>query len=137
MSTNKRNGKKWTINEVLALQREYELLELSIQQIALKHKRSVGAILSKMQAEGIIDSWNKARGFDILEFNKIIHTDESDYEDDFNLTNVHNSNSDNCIKKLTERVYTLETNIKDIVYMVKKLTDNMSYSGQSISSYNV
>ena len=34
---NKRAGNKWTINEILQLQREYELLEWTIQQIAEKH----------------------------------------------------------------------------------------------------
>jgi hypothetical protein len=35
---NKRNGNKWTVNEVLTLQREYELLNMSIQEIALFQK---------------------------------------------------------------------------------------------------
>ena len=44
-----RNGNKWTVNELLSLQREYELLELDIQQIALKHKRTVRAILFRLE----------------------------------------------------------------------------------------
>ena len=59
-----RNGNKWTVNELLSLQREYELLEMDIQQIALKHKRSVRAILFRLETEGFIDCWNDARGFD-------------------------------------------------------------------------
>ena len=59
-----RSGKRWNINELLSLQREYELLEWSVQQIAEKHERTVEAILFKLEAEGFITSWNEARGFD-------------------------------------------------------------------------
>ena len=65
MITINRNGNKWTINEILSLQREYELLEWSVQQIAEKHQRSIIAILFKLHSEGFIDSWNDARGFDM------------------------------------------------------------------------
>jgi hypothetical protein len=64
----KRNGNKWTVNEVLALQREYELLEWTIHEISAKHKRSIGSILFKLTAEGFISSWNNARGFDIADY---------------------------------------------------------------------
>jgi len=53
----KRNGNKWTTNEILTLQREYELLEWSAQKIALKHKRSVKSILFKLHSEGISSSF--------------------------------------------------------------------------------
>ena len=59
----KRSGNKWTINEILSLQREYELLELTIQQIAQFHERSVEAILYKLQSEEFIDNWHDARGY--------------------------------------------------------------------------
>jgi hypothetical protein len=58
-----RYGNRWTVNEILALQREYELLEWSVQQIAEKHRRSVRAILCKLEVEGFIASWDEARGF--------------------------------------------------------------------------
>jgi hypothetical protein len=65
---NKRNGNKWTVNEVLTLQREYELLEWTIQEISAKHQRSIGSILFKLTAEGFIPSWNDARGFNIADY---------------------------------------------------------------------
>ena len=60
---NRRQGNKWTINELISLQREYELLELTVQEIAEKHQRSETAILYKLESEGLIESWNNARGF--------------------------------------------------------------------------
>lgn len=53
-----RNGYKWNINEILNLQREYELLELSLEDIALLHKRSVSAILYKLEAESLTRQTN-------------------------------------------------------------------------------
>jgi hypothetical protein len=50
-----RKGKTWTINECLQLQREYELLEWSIPEIALKHKRTPEAIMSKIIKEEFVD----------------------------------------------------------------------------------
>ena len=64
MHTYKRHGYRWSVNEMLSLQREYELLEWTIQQIAAKHQRSVNSILFKLEEEGFINSWNDARGFE-------------------------------------------------------------------------
>jgi hypothetical protein len=44
----KRSGFKWTVNEYLALQREHELLGLSIKQISIKHERSLDSIVFKL-----------------------------------------------------------------------------------------
>ena len=91
---NKRNGNKWAVNEVLALQREYELLEWTIQEISAKHERSIGSILFKLTAEGFIPSWNDARGFNIADYavsvlcqgalcdNDYDNDDDEDYADD-------------------------------------------------------
>ena len=47
----KRHGKKWTIPEELKLQREYELLQLPIEMIAIMHKRTVESIVAKLEKE--------------------------------------------------------------------------------------
>ena len=44
-----RSGNKWTIPELNALEREYELLELTVQEIAVRHKRSVLAIVVRLE----------------------------------------------------------------------------------------
>jgi hypothetical protein len=46
-----RHGYKWTVSELLSLQREYELLHLSIPKIAQIHNRSENAILAKIEHE--------------------------------------------------------------------------------------
>ena len=55
MSLVQRNGFPWSVNECLQLQREYELLELSIDEIATKHKRTPKAIMFKLDKEGFAD----------------------------------------------------------------------------------
>ena len=50
-----RSGFKWTVNESLRLEREYDLLKLSIEDIALLHQRTPYAIMYKLDDEGIAD----------------------------------------------------------------------------------
>jgi len=63
MSLPYRHNFKWNVNELLSLQREYELLEMTIQDIADKHERTVDAILYRLQQEEFIESWIDARGY--------------------------------------------------------------------------
>jgi hypothetical protein len=60
----KRNYFKWNINEVLRLQREYELLGMTIHEIAESHSRSGAAILCKLEREGFIENWALSRGIE-------------------------------------------------------------------------
>ena len=55
MTSYKRFRNRWTINECLQLQREFELLELSIDEIAERHQRSPNAIMFRLDHEGFAD----------------------------------------------------------------------------------
>jgi hypothetical protein len=55
MTSYKRRGFKWSINEILSLQREYELLKWDIETIAKKHERDPQAIMYKLDNEGFAD----------------------------------------------------------------------------------
>ena len=55
MNTHNRVGKRWSVNEILALQREFQLLEWSIDQIAEKHQRTPNGIMFKLDQEGFAD----------------------------------------------------------------------------------
>ena len=130
MNTNntneKRAGKRWTINEVLNLQREYELLELTIQKIAVRHKRTVESILFKLENEKFINNWNMARGID--EFNKsqqIYMSGEVSKEESCDVSEVD---------KLSERVWNLETSVSDIKGMVKNMFDKLVQENNKKSS---
>ena len=61
-----RFGKKWTIPELIALEREFDLLHLSVHDIAKLHKRTDSAIVSKLQSEGLIEIENNSFSYEVL-----------------------------------------------------------------------
>ena len=148
--TSRRQGNKWTINELLSLQREYELLELTVQEIANKHQRSETAILYKLESEGLIDSWNNARGFNSKEFennisltiNEHVDYDETeeqevggdDDDEEYQFDEGAESADDDIsedddeseVEKLAERVWSLETSVSEISSMVKNIYSMLS-----------
>ena len=81
MNTYNRNGNRWTVNELLSLQREYELLEWTVGQISEKHQRSVEAILFRLESEGFINSWNDARGFNNQQYQNSCLSDANNNEE--------------------------------------------------------
>ena len=140
MTAYKRGGNKWTVNELLSLQREYELLEMTIQQIADKHERSVTAILFKLETEGFIDAWNSARGFDILEYQRTMDGDDCDGEDCCDDADCCDGDSeseadtDEYVDGIVNRVLRLETDVKEIGYMVTHMFNNMVSAKQTTLS---
>ena len=52
----KRHGNKWNVNELIALQREFELLNMSVQEIATKHQRTEDSILYRIEQEGFVNN---------------------------------------------------------------------------------
>lgn len=126
MQTYKRNGNKWSVNELLKLQREYELLELSIQDIAVKHQRTVQSILYKLEAEGFIESWNEARGIHEWRSENKYDDDIEDIGEQLTQNNTEfASNESTEIDDLSERVWSLETSVGEIRTMVKQMFDKM------------
>jgi len=155
MNTYNRNGNRWTVNELLSLQREYELLEWTVVQIAEKHQRSVEAILFRLESEGFINSWNDARGFNTQQYQNsclsdannneeislVLDEDEdeesvdadcagedSEYFDDGSDEEDDDMSIDDVqseVDNLNERVFNLETSVKDISSMVRQMFDNM------------
>ena len=147
---NRRRGNKWTINELISLQREYELLELTVQEIAEKHQRTETAILYKLESEGLIESWNNARGFVSDDYQNSVNSannEQVDYDesqdveeqvggddDDEEYQFVEDAESDDDeisddeseVEKLTERVWSLETSVSEISSMVKNIYSMLS-----------
>jgi hypothetical protein len=146
MLANRRQGNTWTVTELISLEREYELLELTVQQIADRHQRSETSILYKLESEGLIDTWNDARGFNSEDYQKNASfttkevceddyddqvcggdDDDEDYqyvEDDVSDDDISDDESD--VEKLTERVWSLETSVGEISSMVKNIYSILS-----------
>lgn len=130
-----RSGNKWTVNELLSLQREYELLEMSIQQIAAKHERSITAILFKLETEGFIDAWNSARGFDILEYQRTMDGDDCcDGADCCDDDSESDADDDEYVDGIVDRVLRLETDVKEMRFMVTHMFNNMVATKQTTQS---
>uniref|UniRef100_A0A6C0EJC1 Uncharacterized protein n=1 Tax=viral metagenome TaxID=1070528 RepID=A0A6C0EJC1_9ZZZZ len=92
---NRRNRYKWSVNEILSLQREYELQELTIQEIAFLHRRSAFAILHKLEKEQIINNFNEARGYEQLNFWDDEYNVEVDDEEEEEEEEEEEDNDDN------------------------------------------
>jgi putative alpha-1,2-mannosidase len=134
MNTFNRNGNRWTVNELLSLQREYELLEWTIQQIAVKHQRTEAAILFKLESEGFITSWNNARGFDMNSYKGTFEDDNvsenydsnEEYEDCDNESEYSQDDDvTSDVEKLSERIWSLETQVTDIKEVVQQYFNSM------------
>ena len=136
MTTYRRSGFKWTVNELISLQREYELLEWTVQQIAEKHERSVEAILFRLEEEEFISSWNTARGYNQINYQNAIEGGdslESNVEEDEQEEEEQDEEEEessicedsNDIHLLTERVLTLENVIFDVKDMMQQLMSEM------------
>lgn len=128
MSSNRRNGFRWTINETLALQREYELLEMTVQEIAYRHERSVPAILCRLEKERFVSHQHLARGYQVWvdscvsELNTYQDTQE-DYVEDQD-TELDDDVSD--LDKLSDRVWSLESSVNDIKDMVTQILTSIT-----------
>jgi len=123
--TPRRNGNKWTVSELNSLQREYELLELTIQEIALKHERTVEAILYKLYNEQFIDEFHVARGYPEYAEQLQLTTPQDLIEPSIDCSYFNNYEEDTF---LSDRVYKLENDIQDIKFLLQKMVTQKSQS---------
>jgi hypothetical protein len=144
-TTTKRSGNKWTINELLNLQREYELLEWSVYQIAEKHQRTVMAILCRLKSEGFITRFREARGFDIEVYKNTISSDNKSEDDDDSSEYVDDQSDEDDddendyekedeVDQLTDRVWSLQTSVNEISSIVKNIFGLLSNKQSTVES---
>jgi hypothetical protein len=141
MSTRNRVGKRWTVNEILSLQREFELLGWSIDQIAEKHGRTPEGIMNKLDHEGFADYNVLYSNYhdlnDKMPVNKTMilepslsdddasddeeddnEGDDDDYVDDGEEADDDDDDDDD---PLTERVAKIESGLDKIMDMIRNL----------------
>jgi hypothetical protein len=121
--TRRRHNKKWNINEELALQREYELLEWTVKQIASKHERSDTSILFKLQKEGFIENWNSARGFNKCNIDTDYFNEKEDESNTFNKLQTQTQNHQYFVNdnELSDRVEMLEQSLFEFKIILTKI----------------
>jgi len=144
MSTRNRIGNKWTVNEVLSLQREFELLGWDIDQIAEKHGRTANAIMYKLEQEGFADYNILYSNYHTLNTKMPVSrtqksmtlepslSDEDDTvvddEQDEDYVDDGEEDEDDAADDedpLTERVAKLESGLDEIKHMLKMLTSSV------------
>jgi CCR4-NOT transcriptional regulation complex NOT5 subunit len=60
----RRHYHRWSADEVAELRNEYTVSELTVQEIADLHDRSIFSILNRLEKDKLIDSrWTKPRGY--------------------------------------------------------------------------
>lgn len=130
-----RSGFRWSVNEVLALQREFELLGLTIDEIAQKHNRTTNAIIFKLDQEGFADYnemysnlHNSESDDNSSEISLEYNYDDNDSETDYN--------SENDVYNLSHRVHNLEKNILDINITIKNMWSYIKHSNHISNGLN-
>lgn len=158
MSTRNRIGNKWTVSEVLSLQREFELLGWDIDQIAEKHGRTANAIMYKLDEEGFADynvlysnyhdlnakmpvsrtQKQVALESSLSDDDDTVVDDEhdEDYVDDGEEDDDDDDDDVDDEDPLTERVSKLESGLDEIKHMLKMLTSSVHGLSQATFGSN-
>lgn len=140
-----RNGYKWTVNECLQLEREYDLLKLSVPEMAILHKRTMNAIMFKLQAEGI-DTYNnlyiKTYGEDYIDeqikklnnLSSANNLDDDDEDEDDDIEYVPDMNDDDDEEDdgtkhtyIFQQVKRMQTHISNLLgYFIPTKTNSLA-----------
>ena len=161
MSNRNRVGNRWTINEILTLQREFELLGWDIDQIADKHGRTPNAIMFKLDQEGFADynvlysnyhnlnakmPVSRTAKHETLVLDAVYSEDEdtvideNDEDDEDYIDNADEEDDDDDYDydddPLTRRVSKLETGLEEIKNMLKMLTSSVHGLSQATFGSN-
>ena len=121
----RRANARWTVNECLRLEREFDLLELSIQEIAELHERSPNAIMYKLDAENIAD-YN-----DVYQNRQQKLKVDTNYEED-----VDNSENADGESDTNDSEYNDEASEEDINDNEEDINDNGSEDSE-YDRYNI
>ena len=121
-----RTGKTWTINECLQLQREHELLEWSINDIAIKHKRTPNAIMYKIVKEEF-ENYELLSSYLFCK-NDIEKEDKEEQEQEQEKSNDSvsdkSSNKEDDLNELKNHVKRLENKMLTIIELLVSQTKN-------------
>jgi hypothetical protein len=125
MNTYKRFGNRWTVNECLQLQREFELLQLSVDEISKIHQRTPNAIMFKLHQEGFADynvlyaNYAKANQKNVVKYDE---SEEDESEDDDESDDNVSESEDNV--SLKQRVIRIENQISSLAALILDNTNS-------------
>ena len=125
MTDYKRFGNRWTINECLQLEREYDLLELSIDEMAERHHRTPNAIMLKLDSEGHAD-------YCVLYSNyKICKQQEEDEEQE------EDEDEDEEQEEEEDEQMTLQLQVLNLEKKVNQLTELLMKQNKNTSGFSL
>lgn len=121
----KRNGYKWSIPEILRLQREYELLNLSIEEISITHQRTPYAISLRLVDEGFASEtdWQVSTFLSQNNTDRNVSmsiSESSIYDDDESSSITSKNDSDDEISTLKSQVSDLNSKLDSILDMLRR-----------------
>lgn len=131
-STAWRNGYKWSVNECLRLEREYDLLHLSVPEMAALHNRTNNAIICKLQQEGLADynelyiqTYGNETVINDLTYSSLLQVDVSvdDEDDEYVPKLIDNDDDDDSSSSEDEE----DVNEYYLAEQVKTLQKQMSF----------
>jgi hypothetical protein len=126
MSYAKRFRQPWTINECINLEREFDFLHLSIDEIAERHQRTPNAIMYKLHHEGIADYNTLYRDYTTGQsFNEQEEYDDCDNSSDYSEESDEDEDEDededyNLHKRVTELENRMEELMEALMSQKKK-----------------
>ena len=127
MNTYKRFGNRWTVNECLQLQREFELLQLSVDEISKIHQRTPNAIMFKLDQEGFADynvlfaNYAKTNQKNVVKYDESEEDESEEDESDESEDNVSESEDNVSLK---HRVMCLEKQITSLAALILDNTNS-------------
>ena len=133
-----RNGHRWTINECIQLQREFELLNLSVAEIAIRHKRTPNAIMYKLDKEGLADynllysnhylnsniSTKRTNKYEFKEDDEDEHEDELYHDKEYISNEEEYKDEEEYDDDLKGHILRLEKQIMSLTEMFMKFNNN-------------
>ena len=129
MTAYKRFGNRWTVNECLQLQREFELLQLSVDEISKIHQRTPSAIMFKLDQEGFADynilyaNYAKANPKNVVNYDESENDDES-VENGSEEDGSEEDGSEEDTQRLKHRVMCLEKQITSLAALILDNTNS-------------
>ncbi len=136
-----RHYNKWNMNEINRLYNEYEMKELSVHDIAMNHERTVYGIISRLQVEGIVQSWESARGWVgddivqndteniILKASLNVDVEDESYDDDDDSRSCSSSSCNDL--DITDRLNNIDKTLENICNYLNNRTENVCTGSRS------
>ena len=134
MTDYKRFGNRWTINECLQLEREFDLLELSIDEMAERHHRTPNAIMLKLDSEGHADYCVLYSNYKICKQQEEDEEQDEEQEDEEQEDELEDELED---EEQEDQELSLKLQVLNLEKKVNQLTELLMKQNKNSSSFSL